>query len=123
MRLAPSTVILALLLTAPAAPLAAPAAAENWPHWRGPHLDSTSGETGLPTTWSSGEQGEKNVRWRHDLPGPGLGISRGREKSGFAVAYRIHQPFGLGGDQGNPGGRGLEGDEAEALHVSRVVTW
>ncbi len=46
-----------------------PAAAENWPHWRGPNLDSTSGETGLPTSWSSGEGGE-NVRWRYDMPGP-----------------------------------------------------
>ena len=50
--------------------LAAAAAAENWPHWRGPRLDSTSGETGLPTTWSHGEGGKENVRWRVDLPGP-----------------------------------------------------
>ena len=56
--------LLALLL------LAAPAAADNWPHWRGPNLDSTSAETGLPTTWSAGDDGEKNVRWRYDLPGP-----------------------------------------------------
>ncbi len=50
--------------------LASSAVAENWPHWRGPHLDSTSGEPGLPTTWSSGEDGENNIRWRYDLPGP-----------------------------------------------------
>ena len=55
---------LALLL------LAAPAVAENWPHWRGPDFDSTSGETGLPVIWSSGEDGARNVRWRYDLPGP-----------------------------------------------------
>lgn len=48
----------------------APAAGENWPHWRGPHLDSTSGETGLPLTWSHGDDGEENVRWRYELPGP-----------------------------------------------------
>lgn len=47
-----------------------PADAENWPHWRGPHLDGTSAETGLPTTWHSGEDGEANIRWRFDLPGP-----------------------------------------------------
>lgn len=63
MRSTHRLVILALLL-------AVPAAAENWPHWRGPRLDSTSGETGLPTTWSSSEDGGKNVRWRYDLPGP-----------------------------------------------------
>ena len=34
-------------------------AAENWPQWRGPNLDGTSGETGLPTTWSDSE----NVAW------------------------------------------------------------
>ncbi|NIT60138.1 MAG: PQQ-binding-like beta-propeller repeat protein [Aliifodinibius sp.] len=40
--------------------------AEDWPHWRGPRHDGTSRETGLPTTWSQGE----NVRWRLKLPGP-----------------------------------------------------
>ncbi len=59
-------VILALLFST----LATPAAAENWPHWRGPNLDSTSGETGLPSTWSAAAEGMKNVRWRYDLPGP-----------------------------------------------------
>ena len=34
-------------------------AAENWPQWRGPHLDGTSTETGLPTVWSDTE----NVAW------------------------------------------------------------
>ena len=67
MRQAPAPMILALLTLLA---LTAPATAENWPHWRGPRLDSTSSETGLPTTWSSGEEGEKNVRWRYDLPGP-----------------------------------------------------
>jgi len=41
------------------APLAA-----DWPHWRGPNLDGTSTETGLPLTWSKAE----NVSWRADLP-------------------------------------------------------
>ena len=34
-------------------------AAENWPQWRGPRLDGTSAETGLPTVWSDTE----NVVW------------------------------------------------------------
>jgi outer membrane protein assembly factor BamB len=34
-------------------------AAENWPQWRGPHLDGTSTETGLPTAWSATD----NVAW------------------------------------------------------------
>ncbi len=64
MRSAYLQALLALLL------LVTPAVAGNWPHWRGPHLNSISGETGLPMTWSAGEDGEKNVRWRYDLPGP-----------------------------------------------------
>ncbi|MDE0184653.1 MAG: PQQ-binding-like beta-propeller repeat protein [Candidatus Poribacteria bacterium] len=41
------------------------AAAENWPHWRGPRNNGTSLETGLPIQWSSSE----NVLWRLPLPG------------------------------------------------------
>lgn len=43
-----------------------PAAAENWPQWRGPRLNGTSTETDLPIKWSKTE----NVRWRLPLPGP-----------------------------------------------------
>ena len=43
-----------------------PGRAENWPQWRGPRLDGTSAESGLPTTWSRTE----NLRWRLELPGP-----------------------------------------------------
>ena len=43
-----------------------PALAENWPQWRGAHLDGISHETGLPTTWSKTD----NVAWRLPLPGP-----------------------------------------------------
>tara|TARA_B100001123_G_scaffold297965_1_gene332328 strand:+ start:196 stop:1608 length:1413 start_codon:yes stop_codon:yes gene_type:complete len=38
-------------------------AAENWPQWRGPSLNGTSGETGLPATWSDTE----NVAWTLDI--------------------------------------------------------
>ncbi len=42
------------------------ASADNWPHWRGPHLDGKSAETNLPVEWSRTE----NVLWRLPLPGP-----------------------------------------------------
>ncbi len=40
--------------------------AENWPQWRGPRLNGTSGETGLPVSWSvaTGE----NIAWTLPLP-------------------------------------------------------
>ena len=38
--------------------------ADNWPQWRGPHLDGTSRETGLPTKWSQTE----NIAWKTALP-------------------------------------------------------
>ena len=41
----------------------APPATENWPHWRGPNLNGTSTETGLPTTWDA----ETNVAWKLDV--------------------------------------------------------
>ena len=45
---------------------AANARGENWPQWRGAHLDGISNETGLPTEWGP----KKNVLWRVELPGP-----------------------------------------------------
>lgn len=47
--------------------LAANAAAENWPCWRGPRLDGTSQESGVPTHWNA----TNNVRWQTELPGAG----------------------------------------------------
>src|SRR5690606_20082081 len=38
--------------------------AENWPQWRGPNLDGTSGETNLPIKWSATE----NIAWKLPLP-------------------------------------------------------
>jgi outer membrane protein assembly factor BamB len=40
------------------------AAAENWPQWRGPFLDSTTTETGLAVKWSPTE----NIAWKVPLP-------------------------------------------------------
>lgn len=58
------TLLLALFL-----PLGPTADAENWPHWRGPHIDGTSTATGLPSAWSADGETTENVRWRVDLPG------------------------------------------------------
>ncbi|MBI3415657.1 MAG: PQQ-like beta-propeller repeat protein [Verrucomicrobia bacterium] len=39
--------------------------AEDWPQWRGPHFNGSSGEKGLPSTWS-----KETAAWSVDLPGP-----------------------------------------------------
>lgn len=44
-----------------------PAAAENWPQWRGPRLDGTSVEKKVPVHWST----RSNVLWKTELPGLG----------------------------------------------------
>ena len=36
---------------------AMPAAAGDWPEWRGPNRDGVSSETGLPSRWSSVGEG------------------------------------------------------------------
>ena len=41
------------------------AAAENWPHWRGPTMNGISTEKNLPVEWSD----TKNVAWKVALPG------------------------------------------------------
>lgn len=41
------------------------AAADDWPHWRGPDRTGVSAETGLPVTWSTTE----NIVWKLPLPG------------------------------------------------------
>jgi len=43
------------------------AAAEDWPQWRGPRLDGTSREHGVPLHWSA----NSNVLWKTPLPGTG----------------------------------------------------
>jgi outer membrane protein assembly factor BamB len=45
--------------------------AENWPGWRGPRGDGTSGETGLPLEWNGESGKEKNLRWKVAIPGKG----------------------------------------------------
>ena len=47
--------------------LAAVAAAENWPGFRGPRGDGTSSEKGLPIRWDAAQ----NVAWKVPVPGKG----------------------------------------------------
>ena len=39
--------------------------AENWPQWRGPHLNGSTTQANLPATWGETE----NVAWVTSLPG------------------------------------------------------
>ncbi|MCX6892127.1 MAG: serine/threonine protein kinase, partial [Verrucomicrobia bacterium] len=48
-----------------AAMVAAPLRAENWPQWRGPYLNGSTTEKGLPVQWSKTE----GVAWVAPLPG------------------------------------------------------
>jgi len=51
--------------------------AGDWPHWRGPFLNGSSDEKGLPSSLSESE----NVVWVSELPGPSGAtpvISKGR---------------------------------------------
>lgn len=50
-----------------AALLALPAAAEDWPRFRGPSGQGISSEKGLPLRWSASE----NVAWKTPVPGEG----------------------------------------------------
>jgi outer membrane protein assembly factor BamB len=56
-----------LMLTSPALAFAAvvTVSADNWPYWRGPSMNGTSTETGLPVKWST----EENVAWKLAMPG------------------------------------------------------
>jgi outer membrane protein assembly factor BamB len=53
-----------LALIALVAACICPAAAENWPQWRGPRGDSTSQEQDLPLVWSE----RRGLVWKVDLP-------------------------------------------------------
>ena len=46
--------------------LASFTSADNWPHFRGPYANGSSGEQGLPSNWSTTE----NVVWSAPMPGP-----------------------------------------------------
>jgi outer membrane protein assembly factor BamB len=55
-----------LLLPTALLGLTLPAAADNWPAWRGADGGGHSKEKGLPVKWSATE----NVKWKVELPGP-----------------------------------------------------
>ena len=63
MRLTTFCLFSPALLTAMSGPGTA-LAAENWPQWRGPHLNGTCPATQLPSEWSE----TQNVRWKVPLP-------------------------------------------------------
>jgi outer membrane protein assembly factor BamB len=44
-----------------------PLRAENWPGWRGPRGDGTSGETSISLRWNEKE----NIAWKVEIPGKG----------------------------------------------------
>jgi outer membrane protein assembly factor BamB len=54
--------LLSAVAAGPASGSGAPAT-ENWPQWRGPSLNGTSAETGLPTTWDV----NTNIAWKLDV--------------------------------------------------------
>ncbi|NQT40105.1 MAG: PQQ-binding-like beta-propeller repeat protein [Planctomycetes bacterium] len=47
---------------------ASPAAAADWPRFRGPQSSGISSDTGIPVEWSD----TKHLRWKLDLPGAGF---------------------------------------------------
>ena len=55
--------VLALVIAAGASPMSR-VQAESWPNWRGPQLNGTSTESGLPLRWSVTE----NVTWKAPMP-------------------------------------------------------
>ena len=73
---------------------APPAAADDWPQWRGPHRDGVSTETGLADRWPSGGP---SLRWRADGLGEGYGsvaVSDGTiyvqgSRSGRSVVFAL----------------------------------
>lgn len=69
----PRTSITALLLLL--IPVAAGAeiasGAENWPGWRGPRGDGTSGEKDVPIRWSGADGESQSIAWKTPLPGLG----------------------------------------------------
>jgi outer membrane protein assembly factor BamB len=111
MRIAP----VGLLVLLASAPMAA-----NWPQWRGPSGLGVSTESGLPVTWSAGE----NLAWSVALAGSGssspivwnnrvfvtsqVGVARRRDGSHPTLARDdaalVARERAIGGQRGNPTG-------------------
>lgn len=61
------TLAFAAILPTCGAAAGAPAAADNWPQFRGPGARGISTNSHLPQRWSASE----NVAWKRDIPGRG----------------------------------------------------
>ncbi|MDA1095470.1 MAG: PQQ-binding-like beta-propeller repeat protein [Acidobacteria bacterium] len=84
-------------------------AAENWPQWRGPNLDGTTNETGLPTTWSATE----NVAWTLEVAdGSWTGATPivWKDSIFLNVSYLTRSADGGFGGRGGGRGRRREGN-------------
>ena len=73
---------------------AAPAAADDWPGFRGPNGLAVSPDTGLPVTWSD----TANIAWKAELPGPGSSSPIVAGDRVFVTCYS-----GYGVERSNPG--------------------
>jgi outer membrane protein assembly factor BamB len=105
-----------LVLAAPSIPAGE---AANWPQWRGPQANGVAAATGLPTTWSLGE----NVAWATPLPAwagstpvvwgdhiflVSPSASEPKPESGEAASGDDARPGrGMGGPRRDPGGSDL----------------
>ncbi len=85
------------------------AATENWPQWRGPNLNGTSGETGLPTTWSDTE----NVAWTLEVPSWTGATPIIWEDTIFLMVSYVERGGG-GGGRRRGRGRGAPAEQAAA---------
>jgi outer membrane protein assembly factor BamB len=100
--------------------LAAPAIAEDWPQWRGPHGNGVSEEKPLPTRWS-----KDDVAWKARLGG--LGISSPivfgdrvfvtSQKGRVALRPGMHPTLARGGEAKDekPLGAGEGSDDASPV--------
>jgi outer membrane protein assembly factor BamB len=108
---------------ASAAGLAAP---DNWPQWRGPNLDGTTDETGLPTTWGI----DSNIAWELEIADSWTGatpiiwedtiflnvsyVQRAAERGGFGGGGRGR---GRGRGGAPPADQPAAPEEPEVLNV------
>jgi outer membrane protein assembly factor BamB len=74
------------------ASLAAALRAENWPQWRGPSSRGVSAESGLPTTWSAGE----NIAWKALVGGLGASSPIVWGDRVFVTSQRGNAPVAAG---------------------------
>jgi outer membrane protein assembly factor BamB len=90
-----TALILAVLPLTACNSAAIPAAetSADWPQFRGPSGMGTSGETGLPVTWSKSE----NIVWQTDLPGAGTSSPIIVGERIFVTCYSGYNMPGRGG--------------------------